>query len=235
MKNKKNWKKSAKYTGIGLAVAVLLLFVVIPAAEIISVHAVNFLLGYVAKHPIGVTIVGAIIGFVCYAVTRPQEEPAKKWEPEPTESDYFAVLETVRPAVAEVAQALGLAPIYSHTDMAADPKERIIPGIRFWGLNYKAPKKNVMDKIDEAQARRVIQAQIKTVLERDNPSRFTEIRYNNHGSFVPIIQVDEVLDGEAYIHIFVVIASDTYFKNRKQTKGDTSTLHTEANTSDNDF
>lgn len=234
---KKNWKKFALYAGISLLAAIPLLLLVIPATEIILSHAANFLFGYIEQHPVGVTIVGIIIGLVCYAATHPQEEPDKKpkWETEPTESDYFAVLGTIRPAVAEVAQALGLAPIYSHTDMAADPKERIIPGTYFWGLNYKAPKKNVMDKIDEAQARRVIQAQVKTVLERDNPSRFTEIRYNNQGSFVPIIQIDEVQDGEAYIHIFAVIASDTYFKNRKQTKGDTSTLHIQTDTSDGDF
>lgn len=137
----------------------------------------------------GVVIVGCVIGFIVYGITRPKEEEVKgpEWERKPTESDYFAVLETLRPAVSEVAEALGLAPIYSHTDMAADPKERILPGIYFWGLNYKAPKRNVTDKIDEAQARRVIQAQVKTVLERDNPSRFTELRHNNHGTFEPII------------------------------------------------
>ena len=78
-------------------------------------------------------------------------------------------------------------------------------------------------------------AQVKTVLERDNPSQFTEIRYNNHGTFEPVIQIDEVQDGEAYIHIFVVIASNTYFKNRRRTNGDGPTLHTEITPDDTDF
>lgn len=234
---KNDWKKWAVYSAIGLAAVCFLFWVVIPAAEIILGYAGNFLFAYIDKHPVGVFIAASIAGFFVHAATRPQpeEDHNPKWEPKPTESDYFTVLQTLRPAVAEVAEALRLAPIYSHTDMAADPKERIIPGIYFWGLNYKAPKRNVTDTIDVEQARRVIQAQVKTVLERDNPSRFTDTIFPYHGTLEPVIQIDEVQDGEAYIHIFAVIASDTYFKNRKKTNGDGPTLHTEADTDDPTF
>ena len=234
--NKNDWNKWAKYTVIGLLAVCLIFWVVIPAVEIIGISALDFLLDYTLKHPVGMFITACFLGFIAYAIIHSQEEQKNpKWEPEPTEADYFAVLDTLRPAMAEVAPALDLAPIYSYTDMAADPEERIIPGIYFWGLYYKAPKQKVTDKIDEAMARRVIQAQVKTVLERDNPSRFTEIRYNNHGTFEPTIQIDEVLDCEAYIHIYVVMASDTYFKNRKKTNGDGPILHTETAPDDTDF
>lgn len=230
-----NWKKLAIITLLGLVAVAVCMYVVLPLLNILGVGVAETSINLMKKYPVGTFIMLSMLGLIAYGVTHPKEEKKTKWEPKPTESDYYAVLQTLRPAVAEVAGALGLAPIYSHTDMAVDPEERIIPGIYFWGMKYKVPKRGVTDTIDEEQARRIIQAQVKTVLERDNPSRFTETRYNHHGSFEPLIQIDEVQDGEAYINIFAVIASETYFKNRKVTGGGAATLHTQAATDDTDF
>lgn len=235
MKNKKNWEKFAKYTGISLAVAVLLLLVVIPAAEIISVYAGNFLLGYVEKHPLGVTIVGAIIGFVVYGMLHPKAEETEEMLPKPSTDDYFIALKTIRPAIAEVASPLGLAPIESHTNMETDPKERILSWERVWGMQYKAKKQSVTKKIDVKQAERIIQAQVKTILQRNNPSRYADIWFPYHGISEPILQIAEVKDdGDAYIYIYVVQASETYFKQKAEEERNKD-FGTEADTSDNDF
>ncbi len=236
MKNN-NWNKWAKYAIIGLLAAALLLWVVIPVAEVILGHAGNFFLDYVNKHPVGVFLVACIIGFVAYGAYKaslaPDPAPLKTM-PKPTMQDYFKVLETVRPAVAEVASALGLAPIDSHTDMAADGPERILQWGKVWGFKYKARKLAATTNIDVEQARRVIQAQVATVLDRDNPSKLTETNYNYYGQLVPVIQISEVRDDDAFIYLYVVMASDTYFK-QKEAEERGNTLHTEEDADDTDF
>ena len=149
--------------------------------------------------------------------------------------DYFAVLETLRPAVAEVAQALELAPVYSHTDMAADSEERILSWGKVWRMKYKAPKKSAVAVIDTALCKRIIQAQVKTVLERDNPSGFSAVRYQHGGSFTSVIQIDEIKDGDAYIYIFAVIASDTYFRQKAEWRNRHDVLAIRGDSNDDDF
>lgn len=237
MKNNKNWDKLAKYAMIGLLATVLLLWVAIPAAEIILGYVGNFLFDYIDKHPVGVFIVVCIVSVVLYMVYKASIAPppaSAKAMPKPTLQDYFKVLETIRPAVAEIASTLGLAPIDNHTDMAADGAERILCWGKVWGFRYKARKLSSTANIDVEQACRVIQAQVATVLDRDNPSKLTEINYNYYGQLVPVIQIAEVKDGDAYIYIYVVMASDTYFKQVEDEKR-ASTLHTETDTNDKDF
>lgn len=138
-KNKqwKNWERFAKYAGISLLAALLLLWVVIPAAEIILGHAGNFLFNYIEKHPMGVTIVGAIIGFITYGMLHPKAEESEEKLSKPTMEDYNTALKTIRLAMREVASALELAPIESHTNIAADPDEgRIVSWERVWGMKY---------------------------------------------------------------------------------------------------
>lgn len=151
---------------------------------------------------------------------------------EPTASDYYAVLETIRPAVAEVAQALELAPIYSHTDMTADSEERILPWGKIWRMKYKVLKKNVATSVDTDQCRRIIQAQVKTVLERDNPSGFAVVRFQRGSGFEPIVQIDEIMDGDAYIYIFAAIASDQYFRQKAQWKNRSNVLAVDTSADD---
>lgn len=232
--NKDGWKKFAKYAGIGLLTAILLLWVVIPAAEIILDHAANFLFGYIEQHPVGVFIVTCIAGVILYLACFTTPPDHTKAMPKPTSQDYFKVLETVRPAMAEIASALGLAPIDNHTDMAANGPERILKWDKVWGLKYKALKLTSTAKIDEEQALRVIQTQVGTVLDRDNPSKLSEINFNYYGQLVPVIQIAEVKDDDAYIYIYVVMASNTYFK-QKEAEKRASTLHIQTDTSDGDF
>lgn len=239
MKRNKNWEKWAKIAILGLLAAILLLFAIIPASEIILGHAGNFLLAYVEEHPLGTSVLALVVGGICYLVYQSYKAPDDggddaKIMPQPTAQDYFKVLETIRPAVAEVASALGLAPINGHTDMAADGPERILRWGKVWGFKYKALKQAATRDIDVEQVRRVIQAQVRTILDRDNPSRLTETNFNYYGQLVPVIQISDVEDGDAYIYIYVVMASDTYFKQVEAEKR-ASTLHTKSDTDDTDF
>jgi len=161
------------------------------------------------------------------------EEPAPLHKPTP--EDYQAVLATVKPALATVAPALGLAPIHEHTDISADPEEQILPWGKVWRMKFKVLKQNATTSIDKELCRSVIQAQVKSVLERSNPSGFSDVRFQRGGTFVPIIQVDEVLPGDAFVYLFVVIASQEYFQQKADWQSRKNVLSTGADTDDLDF
>lgn len=161
------------------------------------------------------------------------EEPAPPQKPTP--EDYQAVLATVKPALATVAQALGLAPIYEHTDIAADPEEQILPWGTVYRMKFKALKQNAATPIDKELCRSVIQAQVKSVLLRDNPSGFANTRFQRGGTFVPIIQVDEVLPGDAFVYLFVAVASEEYFRQRADWENRKNMLPTKTDADDLDF
>lgn len=235
--NNDAFKRFAKWATIGIALAVFLLAIGIPAVETISIHVGDFLIDYIDAHPVGSFIVAAIVGYISYSVyhASPEENVEAEPAPEPTMSDYFTILDTIRPAVAEVAQALGLAPVYSHTDMAADQEERILPWGRVWGMKYKALKQSGTANFDTELAERVLQAQVKTVLERDNPSRFANTKYLYRGCAEPVVQIAEVRNGDAFIYIFVVLAtSDTYFRDKADGTRKNTVLM-ESDTTDEDF
>ena len=153
----------------------------------------------------------------------------------PTPEDYQAVLATVKPALATVAQALGLAPLYEHSDISADPEEQILQWGKVWRMKFKILKQNAASSIDKELCRSVIQAQIKSVLERDNPSGFANIRFQRGGTFVPIIQVDEVLPGDAFVYLFVVIASQEYFQQKTDWENRKNVLPSNTDMDDLDF
>ena len=153
----------------------------------------------------------------------------------PTPEDYQAVLAAVKPALATVAPALGLAPIYEHTNIAADPEEQILPWGKVWRMKYKVLQQNATGFIDKELCHSIIQAQIKSVLEGSNPSGFANARFQRGGIFVPIIQVDEVLPGDAFLYLFVVIASHEYFQQKTDWENRKNVLPTGANTDDKDF
>lgn len=153
----------------------------------------------------------------------------------PTPEDYQAALATVKPALATVAPALGLAPIYEHTDISADPEEQILPWGKVWRMKFKVLKQNATASIDKELCRSIIQAQVKSVLVRDNPSGFSNIHFQRGGTFVPIIQVDEVLPGDAFVYLFVAIASQEYFQQKADWQNRKKMLPTGADTDDLDF
>lgn len=161
------------------------------------------------------------------------EEPAPPHKP--TVEDYRAVLATVKPALATVAPALGLAPVYEHTDISADPEEQILPWGKVWRMKFKVLKQNAASPIDKELCRSVIQAQVKSVLGRDNPAGFSNVRFERGGTFVPIIQVDEVLPGDAFVYVFTAIASQEYFQQKADWQNRSNVLPTEGNADDEDF
>lgn len=176
----------------------------------------------------------AVAGFLVVCFLK-GEEPATPRKP--TQDDYKAVLATIRPAVATVAQALGLAPIYSNTNMEADEDEQILPWGKVWRLKYKALKQKADALIDADFARSVIQNEVKTVLIRDNPSGFSNLNFVWHGTTKPIIQIDQIENDErgAYIYIYAVISSYHYFKQKSEWDKKKDALPTEVNIDDEDF
>lgn len=161
------------------------------------------------------------------------EEPTPPCKP--TAEDYQAVLATVKPALATVSSALGLAAVHEHTDISADPEEQILPWGKVWRMKFKVLKQNATTPIDKDLCRSVIQAQVKSVLSRENPSGFANVRFERGGTFVPIIQVDEVLPGDAFVYLFVAIASQEYFQQKSDWQNRKNVLATEGNADDEDF
>lgn len=210
-----NWHKLLKVLLFGLLAVVAVLYIVLPLLNNVGMRVGDLLIAAIGKYPLGMALIVGSLAYIAYCInSHSKPDTPAPLPPPPTMEDYFTVLNTIRPAVAEVASVLGLAPVYSHTDMAVDSVERILRWGRVWGLCYKALKLPGTTDFDVEKAARILQAQVKTVLERDNPSRLAATKFNYCGSFEPIIQIAEVKDGEAYIHIFAVIASEDYFKQK---------------------
>lgn len=227
-----NWKRLAIIVLLSLVAVAGILYVALPAINAVGMRLEDAVIAAIKKYPMGVFIIAGVLVLIVYGI---KQKPQILVPPPPTMADYFKILDTIRPAVAEVASVLGLAPIDSTTDMAANGAERILQWGRVWGLKYKALKQKSAS-IDVDLARRVIQQQVATVLDRENPSKLTEINFNHYGHLVPCIQIDEIKDDDAYIYIYVVMASKTYFAQKeREARNRVSTLHTETNTDDTDF
>lgn len=160
-----------------------------------------------------------IIGFLVAGAYSLYQKLTGVPEPErlckPTAEDYEAVNKTLKPALSKIAPALGLAPIHRYDDIRLDPDDMITEHGKIWRLGFGALKKTVGVDLNENQCKRAIQAEVKRVLERENPAGFSEVRFPYGGTFEPIIQIDEILQDDAYIYILAVIASNTYFRQRR--------------------
>lgn len=180
-----------------------------------------------------------ILGFLAAGAYSLLRKISGAVEPEPihvpTMSDYTAVLETLKPALAKVAPALGLAPIYSYTDITLNEDETITKWGKVWRMGYGTLKKTAGVDVNTDMCRRVIQAQVKTVLERENPSGFSNVRFPRGGRFEPIIQIDEVMQDDAYVYIFSALASDAYFSQKAEWESRRNLLTMGADTDDEDF
>ena len=183
-----------------------------------------------------ILIAAAFLAAAAYSVVSKLFQTEEPTPPrKPTAEDYQTVLATVKPSLATVAPALGLAPIYEHSDIRADPEEQILPWGKVWRMKFKVLKQTATSPIDKDLCRSVIQAQIKSVLERENPSGFVNVRFQRGGTFVPIIQVDEVLPGDAFVYLFIAIASQEYFQQKADWENRKNVLPIEVNTDDEDF
>ncbi len=217
---------------IGKVLLNVLLFVLMTA--FLTLSGLIFLNLIISK--IHVVIIGGFLAAGSYSALiklfdAGEPEPLKK----PTVEDYKVVLETIKPAAATVAQALGLAPIYGHTDISADPEEWILPWGKVWQMKFKLLKKDASAPIDTALCKRIIQAQVKSVLERENPSGLANVRFQWGGRMEPIIQIRDVSDGDAFVYLFAVIASAEYFNQKSEWENRSRLLTTGADTDDVDF
>lgn len=161
-----------------------------------------------------------------------EPEPIQK----PTVDDYNAVQKTLKPALVKVAPALGLAPIHAYTDITLDPDDMITEHGKVWRLGFGALKKTAGVDINEDLCKRVIQAQVKSILERENPAGFSNVRFPYGGRLEPVIQIDEILQDDAYVFIFAVIASEVYFRQKFDWKNQASPFYSSGvDTEDDDF
>lgn len=221
--SERNMKKVALNLVLLLSVATL---VILTAALFVKLAFQN----------LHILIAAAFLAAAAYSVVSKLFQTEEPTPPrKPTAEDYQAVLATVKPSLATVAPALGLAPIYEHSDIRADPEEQILPWGKVWRMKFKVLKQTATSPIDKDLCRSVIQAQVKSVLGRENPSGFANVRFQRGGTFVPIIQVDEVLPGDAFVYLFIAIASQEYFQQKADWENRKNVLPIEVNTDDEDF
>lgn len=221
--SERNMKKVALNLVLLLSVATL---VILTAALFVKLAFQN----------LHILIAAAFLAAAAYSVVSKLFQTEEPTPPrKPTAEDYQTVLATVKPSLATVAPALGLAPIYEHSDIRADPEEQILPWGKVWRMKFKVLKQTATSPIDKDLCRSVIQAQVKSVLGRENPSGFANVRFQRGGTFVPIIQVDEVLPGDAFVYLFIAIASQEYFQQKADWENRKNVLPIEVNTDDEDF
>lgn len=184
-----------------------------PLLDKIITAAERRIFAFIDQHFLLLVLVGLGAYLYIHYIRKPteklvQDDPLDK----PDQRDYFRALDTLRPAAAEIDQQLRFALIDAFTDMAVNEADRILPWGRCWLMVYKIPKAAAADEINTAQVKRALQAQLVTVLQRDNPSGYAELVFPWHGVDKPILIVHDVLDRDAYAYVFIVKASREYFE-----------------------
>ena len=112
--NERSTKKVALNSALLLSMATL---VILTAALLVKLAFQN----------LHIILAAAFLAAAAYSVVSKLFQTEEPTPPrKPTAEDYQAVLATVKPALATVAPALGLAPIYEHSDIRADPEEQIL-------------------------------------------------------------------------------------------------------------
>lgn len=187
---------------------------------VVSIFLISgiILIKLVLHNAVWVVIIGLIIAGAYDAYRRlcGLEDVIEPKITKPTMDDYSSVALTVKSALKSVAPALGLAPIQGYTDIALDEEDMITKWGKVWRLGYGTLKKTAGVELDLELCSRVIQTQIKAVLTRSNPSGFSTVHFPWGGKIVPILQVDEVLQDDAYIYVLVVISSNQYFQQKAE-------------------
>ena len=123
--SERNMKKVALNLVLLLSVATL---VILTAALFVKLAFQN----------LHILIAAAFLAAAAYSVVSKLFQTEEPTPPrKPTAEDYQAVLATVKPSLATVAPALGLAPIYEHSDIRADPEEQILPWGKVWRMKFK--------------------------------------------------------------------------------------------------
>lgn len=202
--------------GVVLLVAFELVFgYLIPWLEKLGASILLGIEAYISAHFGTFLVLGGIVCGIVYWKTHKTEKPIQGGDPKPEMSDYYTVEQTVKPAAAEIAAAFGLEPIYQETSITVDEEERILPWGMTWRLKYKLKKRKAGAEINRELMIRTLQAEVKTILNGDNPSGFQNINFNRGGSLEPVIQIDDVSNGDLYVFVHAVIASETYFRQRR--------------------
>ena len=172
------------------------------------------IISFIDRHWLLIVLIGLVIWFLFFR--KPAEKPVIGCTlDKPSERDYFRALDTLRPAVAEIAGALVFSPIDTFTDMAPKAIDRIKQWGRCWLMVYKIPKVNASVVIDKSKVKRVLEEQMDAVVQGDNPSGYAELCFPWHGMDKPILLVHDVLDQDIYVYVFIVKASREYFEDKE--------------------
>lgn len=172
------------------------------------------IIAFIERHLLLIVLIGLIVWFLFFR--KPAERPVIGGTLEkPSERDYFRALDTLRPAAAQIAGALGFASIDTFTDMLPKAEDRIKQWGRCWLIVYKIPKANASVEIDKPMVKRVLEEQMDAVVQGDNPSGYAELCFPWHGVDKPILLVHDVIDRDIYVYVFIVKASREYFEDKE--------------------
>lgn len=187
---------------------------------------------YSARETIGRIIILIVVGVVFVASYRENHRPTgPAIIKAPTMEQYVTGGNILKLAAKRVAPMLELNQIYDESDVKAAKDERIVQSGKCWFLKYRLLKKNATVAIDEAVAQRVLQNELRMVLDNDNPAGFDRVRFVYGGVDECVLQVAHITQGDLYLYVYLCYASEEYFSQREREVEQ----HDTADTNDIDF
>lgn len=173
---------------------------------------------YKAREIIGNVIILSVVGAVFVASYRENRKPSISPSPPkaPTMEQYITVGNVTKPAVKKVAPILGLAPVYEESDIKAVKDERIIQHGRYWLFKYRFLKKSISTNIDTDTAQRVLQRELQTILDNENPAGFDKLRIIYGGVSECVLQLARITQDDVYLYLYCCYASEDYFAQRER-------------------
>lgn len=138
----------------------------------------------------------------------------------PTLEQYITVGNIVKMAAKRVASTLDLSPVYEETDIKAAKDERIVPKGKVWLFKYLIRKISAETIIDTDTAQRVLQRELKMILDAENPAGFDKVRFVYGGVDECILQIDHISQEDSYVFLYCSFASEEFFKLRERERED---------------
>lgn len=162
----------------------------------------------------------AVLVVICGMLWASYRENRKSTGPaatkQPSTEQYITVGNITKSAVKKVAPILALAPVHAESDIKAAKDERIIQHGRYWLFKYRFLKKSISTDIDTDSAQRVLQRELQTILDNENPAGFDKIRFIYGGVSECILQLARVTQDDLYLYLYCCYASEDYFAQRER-------------------
>ena len=137
----------------------------------------------------------------------------------PDPKDYVLIEGVIKRAARGVGPALGLATLYDYSDISVSPDKWMVPRGKYWVFAYRLPKRDATKAMEDTETIcRILQKEVEFVLENTRPAGFAKTSETYEWGEESIIQIDEVIDADAYLIVYCAVADKVYFDERRKRK-----------------